>query len=237
MYDANSTPADETQSLLARLYAFCFPGGEGAARIVRKIRTTQQGEIRMSPQARWLPFVAEEVTDTTRSNFCWEARLKTSKLFSPTVTDAYEEGHGRLVIKVAGGMVPVRKVTGLDADKGEIQRYLSSIAFCPSILLNHSSIDCTAVAPLTLRIRDRKDPTGASVDICLSEEGQPISCHADRPHIFGKQAVITPWSATATDFLDWEGLRVATRLEVCWHFPEGPFTYYRSEITAFTSLS
>lgn len=236
MQDAISIPKDETQSLLARLFSFCFPNGEDTARLVRKIRTAQRGEIRMSPKARWLPFVAEEVTDATRSSFCWEARLKTGTIISPTVCDAYEEGHGRLVVKVAGGLVPVRKVTGPDIDKGEIQRYLSSIAFCPAILLNHSSIDCTAVAPLTLRVRDRNDPLGASVDISLSDEGQQLACHADRPRMIGKQAVLTPWSATATGFRDWEGLRVATRLEVCWHLPDGPFTYYRSEITAFTSL-
>jgi hypothetical protein len=225
----------ETQALLARLYTFCFPGGEAAARLVRSVRTTQKGEMRMSPEARWIPFTAEEFTDTTGSNFRWDARLDPGKFSSPTVTDAYKEGHGRLVVKVAG-VVPVHKVTGLDADKGELQRYLSSIAFCPPILLNHASLDCTAVSPFTLRVNDWKDSTGATVDVDISEEGQPLTCRAERPRIVGKQALITPWSGTCAEFREWEGLRVATRFEVRWHLPQGPFTYYRSEITSFTAL-
>lgn len=228
------TSAAEPRNLLGGLFAFCFPGGEDAARLVRVIRTTQQGEIRMSPQARWIPFTAEEVTDATRSNFRWEARFNPGKIISTAVTDAYEEGRGRLVIKVAG--VPMQKMAGPDLDRGELQRYLSSIAFCPPILINHPSLEITAIGPLTLRVRDREDSTGASVDVGLSEEGQPLTCCADRPRMVGKQTVMTPWSGSCTEFRDWQGLRVATLTEVRWHLPEGPFTYYRSEITSFTAL-
>ena len=38
--------------LLARLRAFCFPGGEDAARGVRAIRDTQKGEMCAAPGAR-----------------------------------------------------------------------------------------------------------------------------------------------------------------------------------------
>jgi hypothetical protein len=44
----------------------------------------------MSPEARWIPYTAEQVTDSTRSSFRWEARLDPGKITSPTVTDAYE---------------------------------------------------------------------------------------------------------------------------------------------------
>lgn len=231
----SKSSSTESQALLARLCAFCFPGGDCAARLVRSVRTMQKGEIRMSPKARWVPFTAEEFTDATRSNFRWDARLDPGKISSPTVTDAYEEGHGRLVVKVAG-VVTIQKVAGLDADKGELQRYLSSIAFCPPILINHASLDCAAVGSVTLRVHDRKDSTGATVDLDVSEEGQPLRCRAVRPRIVGKQAIMTPWSGSCTEFREWEGLRVATRLEVLWHLPEGPFTYFRSEITSFTAL-
>jgi hypothetical protein len=128
------------------------------------------------------------------------------------------------------------KMAGLDADKGELQRYLSSIAYCPAILINHASLDCTAVGSVTLRVLDRKDSTGATVDLDVCEEGQPLTCRAVRPRIVGKQAIMTPWSGSCTEFREWEGLRVATRLEVLWHLPDGPFTYFRSEITSFTAL-
>jgi len=229
------TEAANAETLLARLRTFCLPGGEDAARRVRAVRTTEIGEMRMSPAARWIPFTAEETIDATRSSFRWEARLDPGKLGSPVVTDAYEEGHGRLVVKLAG-ILPVKKITGPDADRGELQRYLSSIVFCPPMLLNHSSLDWTAVGPLTLRLRDRDDPTGATVDLDISENGRPLACRAVRPRIVGKQAILTDWSGICSEFREYDGLRIATKLEVAWQLPEGAFTYFQEEITSFSAV-
>jgi hypothetical protein len=235
MLSADEVPSRETLTVLARLRAFCFPGGEDAARRIRAVRTAEKGEMRMSPEARWIPFTAEQFLDTTRSSFRWDARIDPSKIVSPVVTDAYEEGHGRLVVKL-GGVLPVRKVAGPDADKGELQRYLSSIVFCPAILLNHRALDWAAVGRLTLRVRDREDATGATVDIDIGEDGCPLICRADRPRAVGKKTVLTPWSATCGEFREREGLRIPTRLEVSWHLPEGPFIYFRAEITSFVAV-
>lgn len=222
-------------SPLADLFSFCLPGGEEAARLIRAVRTTQKGEMRMSPEARWIPFTADEFIDATRSSFRWEARLDPGKIGSPTVIDCYEEGHGRLVVKL-GGIVPVKKITGPDADRGEIQRYLSSVAFCPAMLVNHPTLDWTAVGPISLKVRDRQDANGATVDLGLSEDGRPIGVRAVRPRQVGKQAILTPWSGTASEFREYEGLRVATHKEVAWELPEGPFTYFRGEIVSFAVL-
>ncbi len=223
------------ESSLVRLRSFCFPGGEEAARRIRVVRTTQRGEIRISPEARWIPFTANEFIDATQSSFRWEARLDPGKIGSPTVIDAYEGGHGRLQVKL-GGIVPVKKITGPDADKGEIQRYLASVVFCPPMLLNNPTLDWNAVGPFTLRLRDRQDSTRATVDVELSEEGRPLVCRADRPRLVGKQAVLTPWLATGSEFREYEGLRVVTHLEVAWHLPEGPFSYFRAELTSFAAV-
>jgi len=235
MLSADEVPSRETLTLLARLRAFCFPGGEDAARRIRAVRTAEKGEMRMSPEARWIPFTAEQWVDATRSSFRWDARLDPGKLVSPVVTDAYEEGHGRLVVKL-GGVLPVQKVAGPDADTGELQRYFASIMFCPPILLNHPSLEWTTVGPLTLRVRDREDPTGATVDIDIGEDGRPLTCRADRPRMVGKKAILTPWSGASLAFQEWEGLRVVSKLEVSWQFLEGPFIYFRGEITSLAAV-
>lgn len=224
----------EAETLLAHLRTFCFPGGEDAVRPMLGVRTRQRGEFRAAPSARWMPFTADEVIAATRSSFRWDARLGGS-IGSTGVTDAYEEGHGRLVIKL-GGVVPVKKMVGPDFDKGELQRYLASVVFCPPILLNHPSLEWTAAGPLTLRVRDREDPTGATVDLEISEEGRPVKCRADRPRMVGKVAVLTPWLGVCGEHQEWEGLRVVSRLEVSWHLSDGPFTYLRAEVTSFTVL-
>ena len=226
---------NQEASLLARLRQFCFPGGEELARSVIGVRITEQGEMRMSPEARWIPFTAEEIIEARRSNFRWQARLSSSRLTPVTVTDAYENGHGYLTVKAAG-LIPLKRITGPDADKGELQRYLASTMFCPPALLNHPSLEWNAVGPLSLRVRDRNDSTGATVDMEITPEGRPVICRAERPRLAGKESVLTPWWGSYLEFREWEGLRVASRLEVSWQLPEGPFTYFRSEITSLSVL-
>lgn len=227
----NSSRQSSDQSrALAFLRAYCLPGGEEAARDVRAVRTTQRGEIRSGPNARWMSFTAEEVVEARESSFRWEARIG-GGLKLMTVTDAYERGHGRLVMSV-GGLVPVKKIAGPDVDTGELQRYLASVVFCPSALLNHNSLEWTEVEPLTLRVQDR-NVSGVWVGLNLDEQGKPLGCHAERPRLVGKGAVLTPWSAVCSEFREVEGMCVPSHLEVLWHLPEGPFTYFRADVISF----
>jgi hypothetical protein len=232
----DSLPTPEVQNLLESLRAFCFPGGEEAARRVLGVKTTGRGELRMSPEARWTSFTAEERIEATQSRFCWEARFGGSRLGSYVITDAYERGHGRLTIKL-GGVLTVKKLTGPEVDQGEIQRYLSSILMCPSILLHHASLQFALAGENVLQVRDANDPTGATVDIEVADDGLPVACRADRPRLVGKKTLLTPWTGTCQEYREWEGMRVAQHVEACWNLPEGDFTYFREEVTTFTAIS
>lgn len=181
-----------------------------------------------------MSFTAEEFIDARVSSFRWKARMIASPLSFIHVTDAYEQGHGRLEFKA--GVLPLKKSTGPDFDNGELQRYLASIVFCPAILLNHASLQCEAIGSRTLRLSDTQGPMGSAVDLELAEDGCPVACRADRPRMAGKQNVLTPWSAIPSDFHEHEGMRIPTRLEVFWHLPEAAFAYFRSEMTSVNVL-
>jgi hypothetical protein len=177
--------------------------------------------------------VAEEFVDATKAAFRWEARMGTGVL-AVLVTDAYEEGHGRLVL--SKGPLQLKKLVGPDVDKGELQRYLGYIGYCPPMLLNNPSLDFSAIGQRTLRVRDRQDETDASVEIDVGEDGRPILTRAVRPMTVGKRAIPTLWSASGSEPQMWDGLRVWRRMEAAWHTAEGPFTYVRIELTSFTVL-
>ena len=185
-----------------------------------------------APGARPIPFTADTTIDARRSGFSWEARLRAGKILPMLVTDAYEEGHGRLIVKVAGAL-PVVNGRGPEFDKGELQRYLGGISLCPAVLVSHRTLDWQAVGNRTLRLRDTLDTTGATVDIEIGYDGCPLSCHADRPRAVGKTTIQTPWLAASFDYREFAGMRVATRLEAAWTLPEGQFTYYRGEVSNF----
>ncbi len=203
-------------------------------RRVLGIKTTQRGEIRSSPAAKWNPFTAEEFVDAVNTGFRWEARMGSGLITSVQVTDAYENGHGRLVLKK--GPLTLKKMVGPEVDKGELQRYLGYIPYCPAMLLNNPSLEITESGPLTLRLRDRQDPAGATTELDIAEDGRPLLTRAVRAMVVGKRVIFTPWSASGFDPQEYEGMRICRRLEASWNPPESSFVYIRIELTSVTIL-
>ncbi len=217
--------------LVDRLRKFGIPRGEEFGRSIYRVCILEQGFMKSAPEAREVPFTSETTIDGRLSSFCWTAEMRSGRLRTVTVTDAYEDGHGRLVAKV-GGLIPVANMRGPDFDKGELQRYLASIVFCPPALIHHPTLEWIAVSDRVIRVRDAMDATGATVDHEIGEDGAPMGMRAERPRAVGKRTILTPWSATCGNPREWHGLRVPAHLEVSWHLPEGSFTYYRSDITS-----
>jgi hypothetical protein len=220
----------QTESLLERIKTYSFPGGEASARAGRGIRTTQRGEIRSGPDARWSGFTANEYVDAMKSAFCWDARMG-SRLTAVHVTDAYENGHGRLVLRK--GPLRLKKLVGSDVDKGELQRYLAYLSYCPPMIVNNSSLEFTAVSPRLLHVCDRSDPTGAFIDAEVEESGSIAVTRAVRPMTVGNRIIWAPWSARSGDMEERQGLRVPRTLEASWDLPDGAFTYIRIEVLSF----
>lgn len=211
--------------LLDGVRAFCFPGGEEAARRIRAVQITERGEMQTAPNARRIEFTSTLEIDARQSRFRWQAQFRGGlRLFS--VTDAYEDGRGYLAIRA--GVLPLRKMTGPEFDRGELQRYLASFALCPPMLLNHRTLSWMPVAPNAVRVAE----AGVSIDLECDERGRPVGFSGDRPRMLGNRAVLTAWRGSADDFRDWDGIRVAGRTEAYWQLPEGEFRYYRSEITS-----
>jgi hypothetical protein len=216
----------ETAALLTRLVDFLLPKGDAAARALQAVRISEKGEMRTSEESRWMSFTAELTFQTKLSEFRWEARTS-----GVVITDAYEDGHGIAMSRLAGLLTLKKATRGPELDRGEVQRYLSSLMLCPAAIVNHTSLEWTAVAESVLRVRDSTDPTRAAVDFEIGRDGEPTSCHTIRPRLVGRKAVDTKWVGKGSDFRVWNGMCVAHRLEVWWEIPNAPFCYYRSEVT------
>ena len=221
-------------SLLERLKAYLFPAGDAAARAVPGIRTIQCGDLRSSPKSAWKPFTAEEIVDATRSMFVWEATMG-SGLTAVQITDAYEDGHGRLIVRK--GPLTIAQMTGPHVDQGELQRYLGYITYCPSMIVNNPFLDFTALGLNTLRIYDRSDPAQSWVDLEIADDGRPLTVRATRPMTVGRRVVPTEWSAVGSDWRESKGIRMCRHLEAAWHPPDGQFSYVRIDVLSQTVVA
>ena len=137
-------------SLLAGWRAWALPGGEEAARRIQALEWTEEGELRSSPKAKWIPFTARMRLEAGRTSFRWDAVLGTGILTRTAVTDACDERHGWSVAKAAG-VLPVARVEGPEVDRGQIQRYLADLGRCPTALLLHPSLEAASAGGRWLR--------------------------------------------------------------------------------------
>jgi hypothetical protein len=223
---------NSTHSAPALVRTFFFPDGEDAARSIVRVRITERGGMQSDPRARPISFTSEQEIDARRSRFRWEARCARGLL---RVIDAYKDGRG--MVSLRAGILPMKKMSGPDFDRGELQRYLAAVPLCPPMLLHHPGLEWTDSGGGAWGLRDTAGPAGVQVDLRLPHDDGTVVFTAQRPRWLGNAAVATPWSARAAEFRDRDGMRVPIRLEAFWQLTEGPFRYYWSEITAVALLS
>jgi hypothetical protein len=175
----------------------------GAKPTAREVLFAQQGEMRLSDDGRWLPFTAEQRVMIHRTEFCWHARVKMAPLVTAVVEDAFEKGHGRLDAKV-WGVLPVAHARGPELDRGEVQRYLAELPWCPMAILHNDE----------LRFGE-------------AEHGDVIGTYTTTRE---REGVARPWEGIFADYQTLGGVRIPTRGEVKWHLPEGEHTYFRGRV-------
>ena len=66
-------------------------------------------------------------------------------LLSGVVEDAFENGRGRLDVKLRG-VVPIVRGRGAEIDRGEALRYLAELVWCPLALLQNTAVSYSEIA-------------------------------------------------------------------------------------------
>jgi hypothetical protein len=68
----------------------------------------------------------------------------------------------------------------------------------------------------------------------IFEDGDIARIEADdRPRTAGRRIVPTRWEGCGGDYREIEGCHVPTRAAVIWLLDDGPFEYWRGEVTAY----
>ncbi len=190
----------------------------------------QTGEIRLSPEQAWMPFTAEQRIVADRTQFIWHARVKMAPLVTAVVEDAYEGGRGRLDAKI-WGVLPVAHARGLDVDRGEAERYLAELPWCPQAFKQNSELQFEPLDERSVRVWVGDPET--YVDLLFDADGD-ISGARTTTRVRGESGA-TPWQGRFWDYADFGDWRAPTRGEVWWDTAEGKFLYWRGQITALSA--
>ena len=180
------------------------------------------------PGARPMRFIAEQQMDAGRVAFRWRARFGARLLRPFVVTDAYEDGAGRLEGRLAG--VRLFRSTGPDVDRGQVMRYLAELAWLPDPREPRGPVDRPRAGRGRGCGRLRRRPRGRVAR--LGAGGDVLEAYApDRPRSVDG-SVPTPWRGVFSTTASWAvyGCRGGPRSPGSSRM--GRFTYWRAEVTA-----
>ena len=193
----------------------------------------QRGDLRLGPDKPWMPFTAEQRLDAQQSGFVWHARVKMAPLVTCVVEDAYEDGHGRLDAKVLG-ILPVAHARGVDVDRGEVQRYLAELVWCPAAWTENPALRFRELPDGGVRLWTGDEAT--YVDLSFDGEGDLVGV-STTTRVRADLGKAQDWEGRFFDYRDFGGLRAPSRGEVGWRTEDGLYLYWRGEITSLRRAS
>jgi len=191
----------------------------------------QKGEMRTTPDGKWMPFKAEQWFTTQKPSFIWLADVKAVPGISLAGRDKYENGKGHMLIKLLS-LIPVVDAKGKEIDQGTMVRYLSEIVWFPSAVLNNY-VQWEQVDSTTAKATMTYGGITASGFYKFDENGDVVSFEAKRYYDRKGGATLEDWfiQIEPNGFKGYEGVRIPTKAAVTWKLKEGDFTWLNLEIS------
>jgi hypothetical protein len=196
-----------------------------------RVRLTQRGEMLQKPGGRRLEFSAVEELEVGKVEFEWRATFGPNPLVRVRVLDRYRAGEGLLIARV-WGVIPATRSSGADTDRAEAMRYLAELPWVPQAIGANPELSWRDLEDGSVEVSTLVGGRAASVRLTLDEAGLIRSASGIRPRLAGRTSVDTPFLGTFGDYVEIGGVRVPGSAELSWDLPEGPFTYWRGELTS-----
>lgn len=195
-----------------------------------RVRFRQTGEMQLKP-GRWSSFRAEQEMAATRVEFVWRADFRLAPLVPLRVNDWYRDGSGGLDGKL-WRRLPIMRVRGEEVARGEAMRYLAELPWMPQAMIDNTELEWRAVDNKTVEVATHVGAAQAAVTLHFDDAGDIVAASASaRPRLVGKETVETPFRGEFADYREFGGARMPTRAEVSWLLADGPFIYFRAEVT------
>lgn len=221
----SSAPSAGLPSLAERYVRRTVGAASGAA----TVWIEQRGEMVLRPGAAARRFRSTEVLAADRVWFAWQARFQIFRLLAINVLDSYDGTDGRLEVRV--GRIPIRRSSGPDLAEAEAIRYLAELPWVPHAMLTNNQLSWCQLDRRTLEVSAPVNAQTISVRLSFDDQGQIEQVRGERRRSEAGNR-LTPWVGTYSDYQSLGGVLIPTRAEVAWGLPEGPFTYWRGEVTS-----
>jgi hypothetical protein len=193
---------------------------------VRNYRLRFSGRIRSGPEARWMPFEAEQQSfaDQPARLFLMRARM-----FGLPVEAFHRRiaGHATMQVKIAGAIAMV-DARGEVMDRSEAVTLFNDMCLLAPATLLDPSIAWEPVDDRTVRARFTDGAQTISATLLFGDDGLLTNFTSDdrsRSSPDGKTFTRLRFSTPTRDYRDFGPARLGAHGEARWQLPEGEFTY------------
>lgn len=195
------------------------------------VRLFQEGEMKTSPDGKWMPFTASQYFNCFNPSFVWRTRVKPLPLTFMNGRDKLINGEGEMLIKLFS-MITVGNERGNEKiNTASMQRYLAEMCWFPSVAIN-DYIGWEAIEPTTAKAILTIGGKSVSGIFNFSSEGEMLSFETERYYGSGKDAVLEKWLIEMVDYKKFDGIKIPHKCKVTWKLNAGDFNWLNLEITA-----
>jgi len=192
---------------------------------VRSYHVRFTGRIRSAPEARWMPFEAEQQSfaDEPTRLFLMRARMFGVPL------EAFHrliDGHATMRVTVAG-VVPLVNASGDDMDRAETVTLFNDMCILAPGALVGPGIAWESLDTSTARARFTHRGHTITATLFFDADGRLVNFESDdrASRSSGERFAHARFSTPLRDYRDFGPLHLAGYGETRWHLPEEEFTY------------
>lgn len=194
------------------------------------VRLSQKGEMKMSPDGKWMPFTAYQYFNCIDPSFIWNTRVRPLPLVFMDGRDKFSHGKGQMLIKLFSLIPLVNEGNNHKINGASMQRFLAEMCWFPSAAINDYII------------WEEVDENSAKAIFALAEktvsgvfeftaDGKLLSFETARYYGGDVDAVMEKWLIEMVDFKEFNGIQIPNKCKVTWKLKGGDFNWLNLEIT------
>ena len=193
------------------------------------VAVSQAGTL--ESDARWLEFRSESTYRADPLIFEWRARLRIMLGMWAIATDGHADGDGWGGAKL-WGLMSIGGRSGPEVHAMQLIRNLAELSWLPDLALAEPGLRWVDEGEDAFELRVDAAEREVVVRFDLDGSGDVIRASSPaRPYDVPGGFEDAPWRYDLSDHRDLGGARVPVSVVATYELPEGPWEYYRAELT------
>jgi hypothetical protein len=180
---------------------------------------------------RWLTFKGTGTYAATPLSYDWRARLRLMFGVWAIVKDGYSENEGWGGAWLYG-IKSMGQRSGPEVLVMQVIRNLAELAWVPDLARAEPSLRWSDAGERAFEISTMAGDREVTVKFDIDDQGDIVRASANRPYDIPEGYAESPWHCDFGDPSDFGGVRIPSTVVATYDYDEGPWEYFRGEVTS-----